>query len=98
MPVASYQRLEERFRRIMAVEEAADMLYWDQVTKMPEGGRPARAEQLAALSVHAHELMTSPQMGELLAAANESELGTWQAANLREMRRKYAHATALSSD
>jgi carboxypeptidase Taq len=93
-----YQELEERFRRIIAIDEAAEMLYWDQATVMPEGGRPARAEQLAALSLHAHELITAPRTGELLVEADGSILDPWQAANLREMRRKHAHSTALRSD
>ncbi len=97
MSTPSYRKLEERFRRIIAVDEAADMLYWDQVT-MPEGGQSARAEQLAALSVLSHELVTSPQTGQWLAEVDEGALDSWQAANLREMRRKHAHATALTPD
>src|SRR6266545_1565769 len=93
-----YQKLEERFRRIIAVDEAAEMLYWDQLTLMPEGGRPARAEQLAALSVHAHELLASSNTADLLARVDEGALDPWQAANLHEMRRRHAHATALPPD
>jgi carboxypeptidase Taq len=98
LSTTSYRKLEERFRRIIAVDEAADMLYWDQVTMMPEGGRSARAEQLAALSVLSHELITSPQTEQWLAEADEAALDSWQAANLREMRRKHTHATALTPD
>jgi carboxypeptidase Taq len=65
---------------------------------MPEGGREARTEQLAALSVHAHELLTSLETAAWLAATDEQSLEPWQAANLREMRRKHAHATALRPD
>jgi carboxypeptidase Taq len=98
LSAAPYLQLEERFRRIIAVDGASDLLYWDQVTMMPEGGRASRAEQLAALSVHAHELLTAPETAEWLAAAEEASLDPWQAANLHEMRRKHAHATALRPD
>jgi carboxypeptidase Taq len=93
-----YLQLEERFRRIIAVDGAAKLLHWDQRTMMPESGREARAEQLAALGVHAHELLTSPDTAQWLDAVNEQSLDPWQAANFREMRRKHAHATALRGD
>ncbi|MFL5260620.1 MAG: carboxypeptidase M32, partial [Hyphomicrobiales bacterium] len=96
--VTPYRALEQRFRRINAVEEAADLLSWDQATMMPEGGRAARAEELAALHLHAHELLTASETGELLAGAEENGFFDWDGANLREMRRKHAHATALPAD
>jgi carboxypeptidase Taq len=47
--------------------------------------------------VLAHEIMSAPQTGELLDVAESGNcLDTWQAANLREMRRAWIHATALS--
>lgn len=95
---AQYSKLEERFRRIVAVEGAVNLLHWDQHTMMPDGGRETRGEQLAALSVHAHELLTSPETGDWLAATDEQLLDPWQVANLNEMRRQHAHATALTAD
>ncbi|HSE73019.1 MAG TPA: carboxypeptidase M32 [Dongiaceae bacterium] len=99
-PGAAYSRLEERFRRLSALQEAAGMLHWDMATVMPDGGRPARAEQLAALGVICHEILTDAKTGDLLDAA-EAEKGTltdWQRANVKEMRRAHTHATALDSD
>jgi carboxypeptidase Taq len=102
MPEAStaYTALEPRFRRIGALDQAAGVLHWDMATMMPQGGAPARSEQLAALSVTCHELLTDPAVAELLAAAEaESEsLDPWQRANLREMAREWRHGTALASD
>jgi carboxypeptidase Taq len=98
LPSASYSQLEERFRRILAVDGAVNLLHWDQHTMLPEGGRETRAEQLAALNVHTHELLTSPETVDGLAAAEEQSLDLWQAANLREMRRRHAHAAALTPD
>lgn len=90
--------LEARFRRLSALSGASGMLGWDQHVLMPSGGAEARAEQLATLSVLRHELLTVPQVAEDLAAASEEPLDGWRAANLAEMRRAHAHATALSGD
>jgi carboxypeptidase Taq len=99
-PVSAYTQLEQRFRRLSALQEAAGMLHWDMSTVMPDGGRPARAEQLATLGVVCHEFLTAPETGELLDRADNEAgaLGDWQRANLHEMRRAHTHATALDSD
>lgn len=67
---------------------------------MPDGGSAARAEQLATLDVLSHELLTQPQTEDLLAAAESDSraLTSWQQANLREMRNKWRHATAVDAD
>jgi len=61
---------------------------------MPEGAADGRSDQLATLKGIAHELLTAPDMGELLAQADQDmyELDDWQRANLREMRRVYHRA------
>lgn len=96
-----YQQLERRFQRIAAVNDAGGILSWDYQTMMPEGAGPRRGDQMAALSVIAHELLTAPEVGDWLDAADAAEAGEgddWRRANLREMRRRYAHATALPAD
>ena len=98
----SYQTLEKRFARLADVEGALGILKWDNDTTMPAGAAGQRAGQLAALSVIAHEMLTAPDMGGLLAEADiskaEGGLDTWQAANLTEMRRAHAHATCVPAD
>ncbi|WP_428392778.1 carboxypeptidase M32 [Lichenicoccus sp.] len=93
----SYQILETRFARFADVEGALGILRWDNDTIMPAGAAGQRAGQLAALSVIAHELLTAPDMGDLLAEAG-SGLDTWQSANLSEMRRQHAHANCVPAD
>ena len=95
--MAAYHELEARFHRVANLRQAVSMLGWDLATMMPEGGRAARAEQVATLRVLAHELLTDARASDLLGAA-ETEAGgldAWQRANLREMRREWVHATAL---
>jgi carboxypeptidase Taq len=91
-----YQTLETRFRRLGTLSEATAMLQWDSATLMPTGAAPARAEQTAALRVISHEILTQPDTDDLLAGAEaQNELDAWQRANVREMRRRWLHATAL---
>ena len=96
----AYEELETRFRRMAALGEAAGVLHWDMATLMPAGGAGARTEQLTALELTSHEMMTDPRMAELIDRAEEgaAALGPWQAANLREMRRRWMHVTALPAD
>jgi len=96
----AYEDLAARFHRIGVIEDALGILEWDQATVMPEGSAPSRAEQVATLSVLRHELLTAPQIGELLAASDGAgaDADGWRAANLREMRRTWLHATAVPAD
>ena len=97
--MTAYRQLETRFRRIGAIEEAIAVLHWDAAAMMPVGGARARTEQLATLRVIAHEQLTAPELGDLVAKA-ESEsnaLDGWQRANLREIARRRGHAAALPS-
>jgi carboxypeptidase Taq len=98
--VSAYGTLERRFARIAAISDALGILQWDTETLMPVGSVDGRAEQLATLRVISHELLTVPEMGDRLDAAEAEADGLkdWQRANLREMRRAYIHATAVPPD
>jgi carboxypeptidase Taq len=91
-----YAALEARFKRIAGIEGALAILDWDTAVIMPKKAAGERGEQLAALRRLTHDLLTHPETGEQLAAAEaEADLGPWQQANLREMRRRYRHAHAV---
>jgi len=94
-----YPQLETRFARLTALGDAEGMLHWDMAALMPPGGAEARAEQLAALKTVRHEILTAPEMADLLAGAEATpDLDPWQRANLREMKRIWTQATALSEE
>ncbi|HVR67588.1 MAG TPA: carboxypeptidase M32, partial [Verrucomicrobiae bacterium] len=95
--MSPYTDLEARFHRLQALRNALGVLHWDMATMMPSGGAEARAEQLAALNVVCHGMLTEPVVGDLLdhAEGGGANLDEWQRANLREMRRQWVHATAL---
>jgi carboxypeptidase Taq len=94
-----YHALEARFARLGTLQEAAAVLHWDAATLMPSGGATARAEQLATLKVVCHEVLTDAALPELFDGAQaQNDLDPWQHANLAEMRRRWAHATAVPAD
>ncbi|WP_439817395.1 carboxypeptidase M32 [Zavarzinia sp. CC-PAN008] len=94
-----YARLEQRFRRIAHLGGAAAILDWDSAVMMPPGGAEARGNQLSALKLTMHELITDPAVGDLLDAAEAAPPNDpWCAANLGLMRRQWRHANALPAD
>lgn len=96
----AYQALETLFARRHHLGEAQGVLGWDRQVMMPTGAAGARAETLAALAALSHEMLTAPETAERLAAAQEDPAvaaDPWRAANLQEMRRVHAHASALPS-
>jgi carboxypeptidase Taq len=94
-----YIELETRFRRIGALEEAEGILHWDMSVIMPKGGAESRAEQLAAMKLTIHDLLTDSTLATLLDAAEEvPPADAWQVANMREMRRLWRHANAVEGD
>lgn len=95
---AAYEALTRRFHRLSVLDQVGGILHWDHAVIMPEGAAEARAEQVATLDVLGHELMTAPDMADLLAAAEGAPLEEWPAANLALMRRRHAHATAVPAD
>ena len=69
---------------------------------MPEGGGEARGAALATLRVLIHEGESDPALGEVIARAEREreagKLGAWQAANLREIRRRWEQESALPAE
>ena len=52
-----YEELEDRFKRMDALNGALSMLYWDMSAMMPPGGVESRSEQLAVLKTLHHSMM-----------------------------------------
>jgi carboxypeptidase Taq len=98
----AYSELLRRAREAALIESCASVLGWDERTYMPHNGSAHRAEQMALLARLGHEAMTSPQVGECLAACEGSALvkdpDGEAAANVREVRRVYDRAVKLPKD
>ena len=68
---------------------------------MPVGGAARRSEQMALMSVLSHDMVTDTELSDMLdkaEAEDHQHLGTWDQANLREMRRQWVHANAVPCD
>ena len=63
---ADLRALKERLAEISDLARAGSVLAWDQKVTMPDGGHPARAEQLATLSKVVHERFVDDELGRLL--------------------------------
>ncbi len=95
--MTAYETLEERFKEINALEHAAAILSWDEAAMMPPASGDARATSLATLAGVMHAKVTGTEIGDLIDTATDADepLDRWQAANLREMTRRWRHATAI---
>ncbi len=64
--------LREKLGEISDLESSLALLSWDQQTYMPPKGAAARGRQQATISALAHQMLTSPEMGERLQRLHES--------------------------
>ena len=98
----SYRALCERHRRMSHLQHVEAIAAWDEAAMMPAGGGAARAEALGTLRVLVHEQATDPALGELFQTADKERqqgaLATWEAANLREMRRLWEREICLPAE
>lgn len=90
-----YTQLEEYFRRLAHLAHGLTFLQWDQLVMMPPGGNETRSESVAELSSMYHELLSSPELGDLLEGAEASETHLDRKTSIREMVREYRWATCI---
>jgi len=97
-----YARLVELLGEVRDIEKATGVLYWDQQTKLPRAGTPARGNHLTTLSKLSHERLTNPEIGSLLEELKPYEeslpYDSDEASTLRVARRLYERATKLPPD
>jgi carboxypeptidase Taq len=97
-----FAELVRRLGEIYDLQKAAYLLAWDQETKMPPLGAPARAEQLATLARLAHDRATAPELGELLEELREleesSERESFEASLVRVARHDYEKKRSVPSE
>ncbi|MDR4308238.1 carboxypeptidase M32 [Chelatococcus sambhunathii] len=97
--MSAYSDLAARFSRAAAISNAIGILHWDHAAMMPKGAAASRSESVALLAVLRHEMVTDPEIGDLIGEAEAADgLGEWERANLREIRRAYTIDTALPAD
>ena len=97
--MSAYRDLAAHFGRAAALSNAIGILQWDSDAMMPQGAVGTRTESMALLRVLRHGMMIEPRIADWLnAAEDEADLGAWERANLREIRRIHAIETALPAD
>ncbi|MBT9259013.1 MAG: carboxypeptidase M32 [Clostridiales bacterium] len=99
---ASFQKLLAISRELALLGYAQGVLGWDEQVNMPPTGAPARAEAGAYLAQKAHEILSSPQVGELLEKLSGWEKArdphSFEGACIRRMRRNYEKAVKIPAD
>jgi carboxypeptidase Taq len=99
IPTDAYAELIRRSKELGVLNSCAAVLSWDQQTYMPPKGASLRGEQMAFLATLAHQKLTDPVMGDLLAAVEASDLvqdpTSATGANVRELRRAFQRATKI---
>jgi carboxypeptidase Taq len=97
-----FDDLLRRLAEISDLDRAGYLLAWDQETKMPPLGAPARAEQLATLARLSHDRATAPELGSLLEELREleesSEPESFEASVIRVARRDYEKERSVPSE
>ena len=69
------EQLRDRMGQLSDLRSVAGLAHWDQQTKMPPYGAPARAESLATLQRISHELFIDDETGRLLEGAEAETAG-----------------------
>lgn len=94
----SYSQLEQRFTQLHHLAHLGAICGWDRATMMPDGGNEARAAALAELSRLMHERLTSDELADWFAAAEQQVSDETQRQSLLEMRRQWQQASVLPAD
>jgi carboxypeptidase Taq len=95
-----YARAAAKFALSCKLESIEALINWDAQTNMPKGGAWARGEQMAALAEVSTDLTGTPEIGTLLDEAQgyADKLDPSDRANLKEMRRLWAHRAAVPKE
>ncbi len=94
----SYLKLCKKFETTSNIYEAMSILGWDNSVMMPAGSAEDRAKQQSTLGAIAHQIITAPEIKDLLDSAEKNEardLDDWQKSNLRLMRNEWVHNNAV---
>jgi carboxypeptidase Taq len=98
-PSQAYEQLTATIRDISMLDSIGSFMSWDEHTYMPPKGTDHRANQQTLIARMSHEQFTSPRVGELIQAVEQSDLiqdpESDAAANVRELRRSYDRARKL---
>ncbi|MCX6651550.1 MAG: carboxypeptidase M32 [Methanomassiliicoccales archaeon] len=93
----AYSALMDRSKEMFVLGSAGDILYWDMETKMPPAAQAMRGEQLSAIELILHKMLTNPENDQLLQKC-EGDLSSFdqlQRRNLHLLRKSYDENSKL---
>ncbi|MEZ5359132.1 MAG: carboxypeptidase M32 [Candidatus Zixiibacteriota bacterium] len=98
----SYEILKQKVKEVALLNSGYAVLEWDHQVNMPPAGAETRAEITSYLAGIIHEKSVSPEIGQLIADVEGSELvkdpDSIEAANIRELRHMYDKETKLPKE
>ncbi|MFB6086130.1 MAG: carboxypeptidase M32 [Halodesulfurarchaeum sp.] len=92
------ETLESRYVQSVALQDADNVLAWDQQVTMPTGGTPARSKQRSTVSTLEHDLLTDGVIESALADLDTGTLPEERQAIVREIRRVHDRQQAVPRD
>ncbi|MCF6806926.1 carboxypeptidase M32 [Thiotrichales bacterium 19S9-12] len=95
MSLKNYQKIEDHFKKLRYLENANQILSWDEQTMMPVGGSESRNESLAYLSSLIHKKIASDHLDELIHTVDERLLDNWQKANFKWIKKRHTDAKII---
>lgn len=96
----AYDKLLAKGKELTLLQSAASIVQWDLETYMPPRGLMLRSEQLGLLGQLGHRMLTDPEIGKLLEAAEKEmdSLNEVQKRNLYLARRGYDAQTKVPEE
>lgn len=98
----SYEGLMAKWKELMVLQSAGGIVYWDMETKMPPRGIQLRSQQLALLQKIGHQMLTDPEIGQLIEAIkcheNYETIDDIQKRNVHLAKKYYDEATKLPEE
>ncbi len=96
--MTAFEELKNHARYHYVLNDAVEVLSWDQEVMMPPKGVEARAEQMSMLEVLGHEKIQSEELEKLIENVEERNLSEDQQAVLREVKRVHKRAKNVPID
>ena len=100
MSAPSYCELEKRLAQTTHLKHILALAEWDSITMLAQGSAPSRQQEIATVASILHKMLTAPEVGRLIEAAQHEEgvLDAWQRANLKAARKAYEEARCIAPE
>ena len=95
----NYDDLLAKYKEMIVLRSAGDVIHWDMETKMPAKGLELRSEQLSLIDLMVHKMITNRKIGNYLDAIEKDRgsgsLCPEERRNVHLLRKSYNEATRL---